>query len=72
MSASEQFRRQRSLTMTLESRALQIVVTLSEELHFDRAAAKLYVSQPSLSAYVKKLECDLGLEFFNEPAGTFS
>ena len=41
-----------------------MIVTLSEELHFRRAAAKLYMSQPALSAAVKTLEQSLGVKLF--------
>src|SRR4051794_3055344 len=50
--------------MLLDERVLRFIVTLGEELHFGRAAAKLYVSQPALSATVRTLERDLGVELF--------
>jgi DNA-binding transcriptional LysR family regulator len=50
--------------MTLDPRLLKIVVILAEELHFGRAAARLYLSQPSLSSRLKNLERDLGVELF--------
>jgi DNA-binding transcriptional LysR family regulator len=42
-----------------------MALTLAKELHFSRAAAKLYVSQPALSASVKSLERELGIQLFN-------
>lgn len=50
--------------MILNERILKIVLTLSEELHFGRAAARLHLSQAALSGTVKNLECDLGVCLF--------
>lgn len=43
-------------------RDLQYLVALAEHRHFGRAAAACYVSQPTLSTQVKKLEHELGVE----------
>jgi DNA-binding transcriptional LysR family regulator len=50
--------------MILNERILKIVLTLSEELHFGRTAARLHISQGALSGTVKNLECDLGVCLF--------
>jgi DNA-binding transcriptional LysR family regulator len=51
--------------MILDERILRLVLTLAEELHFGRAAARLHVSQPTLSGAVKNVERDLGVQLFN-------
>lgn len=43
---------------------LRYVVTLSETMHFRRAAEACFVSQPTLSTQVKKLEEELGITLF--------
>ena len=43
---------------------LRYIVTLARECHFGRAAEKCFVSQPTLSVAVKKLEDELGVILF--------
>src|SRR5580704_4858649 len=48
--------------MDLKLKDLRYLVAVADERHFGRAAASCFVSQPTLSAQLKKLEQDLGVQ----------
>lgn len=46
---------------TMDVRDLEVIVALAEHRHFARAAEACNISQPALSARIRKLEADLGV-----------
>ena len=51
--------------MALSLKRFRCFVALAEELHFGRAAERVFLSQPALSKQIAQLEADLGASLFD-------
>lgn len=53
----------------MNTKQFQYVLTLAKEGSFSIAADTLNITQPSLSQYIKKIECEIGLALFDRTNG---
>src|ERR1700747_2497051 len=60
------------MSMELKLKDLRYLVAVAELRHFGRVAARCFVSQPTLSAQLKKLERSLGVQLIERAPNNVS
>jgi len=53
------------MSMNIDLRWLQSFLAAAEELNFSRAARKLHLAQPALTAHIRQLEESVGAQLFD-------
>lgn len=56
----------------MDFKQFEYVLTISEEKSFSKAAKRLFISQPSLSQYINRLENQLGVDIFDRTTSPLS
>ena len=56
----------------MDSNQFEYVIAVAEEKNFSKVAKKLYISQPSLSQYIMRLEKQLGIKLFDRTTNSLT
>jgi len=56
----------------MDFKQFEYVITVAQEKSFSKAAKKLFISQPSLSQYINRVENNIGIQIFNRNSNPLS